>query len=111
MTVAEAISRIDQTVRSGDRRATALLAQDLDDALLLSGSFGGAFPALIDLLGSSSFRASAAAWHVLRAVDGNASSLTLEERTALRPIVHDLASSAGDELTAQVASELHKSLG
>jgi len=106
MSVADTISRIDETVREGNRRATALLATDLDDALLLSGSFGEAFPSLMALLKSSEFRASAAAWQILRTVSGHANALTDEERLALMPIVHDLAS-AKDELTAHIAYVLY----
>lgn len=107
MTVADVVKQIEAALSRNDRRAVALLATELDDAMLLCGGYEGAFPSLIDVLRSRAFPSSAAAWQVLRAIEGNANLLTLEERTTLAPVIHELLLEAEDELTRRMAPDLY----
>jgi hypothetical protein len=107
MIVADVVKQIEAALNRNDRRNVALLATELDDAVLLCGDYDGAFPMLIDVLRSRAFRTSAAAWQVLRAIEGNANLLTLEEQATLAPLAHELLLEAEDELTRRMAHELY----
>lgn len=107
MTVDEAVEAIARHLSAGERREAVLACDDLDDAVLIEGSFSPrAFSLFVEMLRSPGFGDGPAAWRVLKAIENNCAQFSPEQRRELEGIVHALRAQATDGMARYMAQEL-----